>query len=302
MSHNYSSGTKCFSVIEVFAKASKSDNGFSGVLHAITGVLAVELFFIALATTGWGVNFYEFSDPAVIVAFSLALIGATLYPDLDNSKSTSHSALGPVGEVLSFVFRSTSRLIQTVVRTPKDDADPNPHRGFYHTGLSAILIGFGVTLLTKISTVVNVPLVGEISVGQILATLFLAVMIHLFLAALAKKFVKKLKSIFVIGDLIAFLVSLAIAVVLSMNIQDTENYLWLGLAITLGGITHIIGDGFTKYGVPIFFPLTVFFKGKFWWYTRFAKLESGGEIEKIIMLLCAGGIFILGLSLFNLYF
>ena len=293
---------ECFSVVENLRKKLKTDDGFSGYLHAITGVVAVEIFFLVALIAGWGTEYVALNSLAMIVAFALAWIGATLYPDLDNSKSTSHSALGFIGEGLSIVFRFTSGVIQTVVRTSKDDASPNPHRGFYHTLLSAALIGTGIWMLTKLTNIFELPIVGEVSLGQIFAALFLAVMVHLFLSALAKSHMKKIRKGMIAGELVAFLLSSSIALLLMYFIPESDGYLWLGIAIAGGGATHIIGDAFTRYGVPLFFPLTVLTRKKFWWYIRFAKLESGGDIEKYIIIGCSIASFIMFIAIMALAF
>lgn len=280
---------ECFSLLDIARKKLKSDDGFSGYLHAVTGVLAVQLIFLVGLLMGWGQQFATVGSLALVVAFALALIGATLYPDLDNSKSTSHSALGFVGEGISFVFRATSSLIQIVVRTPKDDASPNPHRGFYHTTLSAVLIGLGVWQLTRISLPVELPFLGEISLGRVFAIIFLGTMILLMLSALAKSRMKKIRGIALVGELVAFAISVVVAsLLLSFIPAPAHGDLWLGIAIAAGGFVHILGDTFTRYGTPIFFPLAVFTKKRFWWYTRFGRIESGGEVEKIIVWVCLG--------------
>lgn len=289
MTHNHSTdleAQECFSVVETVRRKIKSDGGFSGYLHAITGVMAVEIFFLVSILAGWGLKYFVWGNLALIIAFALAWIGATLYPDLDNSKSTSHSAFGFIGEGLSVVFRLSSSIIQTVVRTPKDDASPNPHRGFYHTLLSAALIGAGVWFLTKLPQTFDVPALGVVTLGQLFGALFLAAMIHLFLSSLGKKRMAKIRKGFA-GEIVAFLIAVAVALLLINFIPADQGYLWLGIAIAAGGATHIIGDTFTRYGTPLFFPLTVLTRKRFWWYTRFGRIESGGEIEKVIILVCS---------------
>jgi len=289
MTHNHSAELEeqeCFSVVETVRRKIGTDGGFSGYLHAITGVLAVEAFFLISIVAGWGTEYFVWGNLALIIAFALAWIGATLYPDLDNSKSTSHSAFGFIGEALSVVFRLSSSIIQTVVRTPKDDASPNPHRGFYHTLLSAALIGAGVWFLTKLPQTFDVPALGVVTLGQLFGALFLAAMIHLFLSSLGKKRMAKIRKGFA-GEIVAFLIAVAVALLLINFIPAEQGYLWLGVAIAAGGATHILGDTFTRYGTPLFFPLTVLTRKRFWWYTRFGTIESGGEIEKVIILVCS---------------
>lgn len=283
---------ECFSVVDILKRKLRSDGGFSGYLHAVTGVIAVEVLFIVALLMGWGDAYLRVGYIALIIAFALAWIGATLYPDLDNSKSTSHSAFGFIGEGLSVIFRVTSAVIQTVVRTPRDDASPNPHRGFYHTLLSAGLIGFGVWMLTKLPQHIELPVLGEITLGQLFGALFLSAMIHLFLSSLGKKRMAKIRNGFA-GEIIAFLIAVLVALLLISFIPAEQGYLWLGIAIAAGGATHIIGDTFTKQGTPLFFPLTVFTKKRFWWYTRFAKVESGGDDEKNVIIPLMSGLSVL---------
>lgn len=295
---------ECFSIVEVFKKKTKSSSGFSGYLHAITGVVAVEIFFVVAIMAGWAESYLSWSHLSLILAFALAWIGATLYPDLDNSKSTSHSAFGFIGEGLSVIFRVSSSFLQTVIRTRKDDASPNPHRGFYHTLFSTALVGTGVYLLTKLPQEIDIALYGKVTLGQLFGILFLSAMIHLFLSALAKKKMTKIRKKMFAGEIIAFLVSLSIALSLIAFIPASEGYLWLGVAIAAGGATHILGDTFTRYGTPLFFPLTVITKKRFWWYTRFGTIESGGKEEKIIITACTIVsalllVFIFGLILFK---
>lgn len=270
---------KCFNIVSLLLRNFKSDSGFSGVTHAMTGVIAVELIFISALLFDWGDKWLNFSGLAIAIAFGLTIIGATLVPDLDNTRSTSHSALGPVGSVLSFFFRGTSVIAQTLIRTSKDDATPNPHRGLWHTLLSSLgLIGI-VLGLTSIGALVRLPIVGEITIGTIIAFLVFCSMVHLFLAALAKPFVKKLKNAPILGDLIAFIVSAGFGFSLFYFLPADTSYLWLAIGVGVGSAVHIIGDTFTKYGTPLFFPLSVFTKGRFWWYTRFASIKSGGDFE-----------------------
>lgn len=277
----------CFSVVDRLKSKLRTDGGFSGYLHAITGVVAVQIFFVVALLAGWGESYVGWGHLAMVIAFAFAWIGATLYPDLDNSKSTSHTAFGFIGEGLSILFRVSSSFLQTVIRTRKDDASPNPHRGFYHTLFSTVLIGAIVLALTRLPQSLSLPIVGEFSLGEGFAALFLAAMIHLFLSALAKKEMSKIRKSSFVGEIIAFLVSLSIALVLMWFIPASNGYLWLAIAIAAGGATHILGDTFTKYGTPLFFPLTVLTKKRFWWYTRFGTIQSGGEIEKVIILVCS---------------
>lgn len=257
----------------------RSDQGFSGYTHALSGVAGVFVI-LALAPIVLGdEGKFSVGNFWVLLGFSLAVIGGTLIPDLDNTSSTSRNSLGIVGIALSTVFRVSSVFMQTVIRTKRDDPDPNPHRGFWHTGVSAILIGGIVFWLSSISTSVSIPMTKVETLGDVFATVFMFLAIHLTLEVFAKKALKKVKSMLIVGEIIAFAVSLSLSAAL-MHISKSDSYMWLGIAYAIGCLIHVLGDSFTKYGTPLFFPITAFTRGKFWWNTRFAKMESGGDFEK----------------------
>lgn len=277
--------SSCFSIGGVAKKAYanltvayRSDAGFAGYTHALSG-LAVGVWFFALAPMFMDLDLIMVGAIGTAVAFLWALIGATLVPDFDNTSSTSRNSLGLLGVVISTVFRSTSVAIQTVVRTSKDESGANPHRGFWHSGISALLLGVGVYFLSKISYSFTVPAVGEVTVGQTGAFFVFFMLVHFTLSALAKKAMYKLKKSSFAGELIAILASLSVSA-LFFAVANTENFIWLAVAMTGGCLVHMFGDSFTKDGLPFWFPICVVFRGKFWWKSRLMKLTSGDDFEK----------------------
>lgn len=246
-----------------------------GPAHAISGAGVAVLVIGILFWFGNPLFALLFgTSVSLIVLFVAVATGGALVPDLDNSRSTVRSSLGVVGVAGSAVFRSTSRIIQTVVRTKRDDPTPDPHRGFWHTIVGAVLLGLLAWLATLPTT--ELPIAGGIELGDVFKFVITATMIHLCLAGVAKKSVKKLKDIPVIGEIAAFIASIIVTGVL-LFISPSEPNLWLPVAITFGCIMHILGDALTTSGVPIWFPITGFVKGKFWWATRFAKFKADNE-------------------------
>lgn len=225
---------------------------------------------------------------ALIVLAVLVATGGSLIPDLDNSASSAKSALGIFGHALSVFFIASSKVIQTLVRTRRDDPDPNPHRGFWHTIPAALLIGVVTLLLTQIPGKVSVPMFGEVTVSWLVALFITAVCTHLALAGLFSSAVKKIRKSSVVGELVAFVVSFGITLAVFWFVPHEGNYWWLAVAITLGVLIHIFGDAFTTAGVPLLFPLSGFIKGKFWWTTRFTPMKAGGVAEKFVVIpICA---------------
>jgi membrane-bound metal-dependent hydrolase YbcI (DUF457 family) len=187
-----------------------------------------------------------------------------------------------LGTALSYFFRGSSRFLQTVIRTKRDDPTPNPHRGAWHTIPAALLLG-GLTFWgTGNAHVVSLPVINEITVGKIFALFITFLMVHMAMSGLAKDFMKKIKKTALIGETLSFAVSLALTAAIFINLPAGLDYRWLGVSVAFGVIIHILGDSMTTAGVPLLFPLSALIKGKFWWTTRFTTMKAGGELEKLI--------------------
>lgn len=261
-------------------KAFRSDAGFMGVTHALS-ILAVSLILIAFLPD-FVTNVLKTSDMATLALFVITAIGAGNLPDLDNTASRAKSDLGPFGVALSVIFRATSTLAQTVIRTKRDDPTPNPHRGAWHTIPAAVLLGGLVFLGSQIKGNVSIPVVGNTTWGVVFAIFIAFVLTHLMLSTLAKKFMDKVKKSNAAGEIVAILISLVVAVGLVNAIPTGSSFWWLGVSIAFGMTLHVLGDCFTTAGAPIFFPITALVKGKFWWTTRFLSIKAGGPFEQYV--------------------
>lgn len=257
-----------------------SDRAFMGTTHALSAVatfLVIIFFAPDFVSKSLGTN-----DPWVLILSIVVAAGASLVPDLDNTASTSKSSLGFLGTALSYIFRGSSRFLQTVIRTKRDDPTPNPHRGAWHTIPAAALLGYLTFLATGLTKTFDLPYFGEITLGRLSALVITFLMAHMALSALAKKQMKKIKKTAVIGELLTFVVSLTSTLVIFVNIPADLNFWWLGVSVAFGCVIHIVGDTFTTAGTPILFPLSAFLKGKFWWTTRFTTLKVGEQTEQLI--------------------
>lgn len=220
---------------------------------------------------------------AIIAQSFLIAAGAGLTPDIDNTKSTSQSSLWFAGNVLSFFMRGSSRIIQTTIRTKKDDTSPNPHRGFWHTMVGSGLLGFGALILTRLDGDVTIAGI-DTTWGRFWAFVVAATLTHLALAGVAGSTVKKIKNASILGELAAGFLSIGITAFLFMFVSSEDNYYWLALSVFIGSTGHIIGDCFTKAGAPIFFPLTALTRGKFWWVTRFAYFSADNKTANSVII------------------
>lgn len=282
MNQDTTSNEQCFSIVEIFKKSFRNNHAFAGYTHAVSGLFAVALIALAGAYFGWGIPFLA-SVPliAVTIGFSIALIGATLVPDLDNTQSTSRSTFGILGVILTTIFRASSTIIQTFVRTRKDDSTPDPHRGFWHSTVGAAVLGGIVWGLSTFPQEFSIPLIGTVTLGWLISFLIFGGMMHLMLAVFAKSSMKSIKKNPLVGELLAFVVSLVMSLSIFWFVPK-DDFLWLGVAVAVGCFVHILGDTFTRAGTPLFFPIVGIVKGKMWWKTRFARLESGSDFEKVI--------------------
>lgn len=258
----------------------KADDGFMGYTHAISA-LGITLACIAFVP-GVVSGVLNTHNGWVFAAAILAATGSVLIPDLDNTSSRAKSDLGPFGIVLSGLFRTTSTVLQTAIRTKRDDPDPNPHRGAWHTLPACLLLGFIVWMLTRIEGNITFPFLGNITWGAFFAFLILAVLVHLTLSTLMKEAMDKIKKSVAIGEIVALTVSAIITVLIMTNIPVETDFWWLGVAVAFGSAIHVLGDCFTTAGAPILFPLSAVLRGKFWWTTRFLPIKAGGPVENYL--------------------
>lgn len=272
--------SNCY-VNDTLERRSGSSRAFMGLTHSLS---AVALFLcIAAFAPEHMKSILGSGSIAVILLAMVNSVGSSLVPDLDNSASTSKSALGILGDLLSVIFRTTSEIIQTTVRTKYDKDKPNPHRGFYHTIPGALLVGVTVMLFTQLGGGVSLPGVGHVSWGFIFAIVVSWLNLHMALAGLFKQGMKKVKKqAGPFGEAIAFALSLTIVSLIFTQIPTNTNYWWIGAAVIFGMITHDLGDLMTTAGVPILFPLP--HRGKMWWTYRLTGIHAGGVVENYIFI------------------
>lgn len=256
-----------------------SDCGFMGPTHALSAVAA----FLVLVAFFPDKTFSMFGTSniwALVLAIAVTA-GASLVPDLDNTNSTSKSSLGLLGDALSVFFRTSSAFIQTVIRLPRDDSTPNPHRGFYHTILACLILGGLVYLGTTITAEINLPVLGATTWGMIFAVVIAWLNIHMAMAGLAKASVKRMKNkAGIFGELVAFLFSFGLTAMIFYQLPVDMDFWWLGVSVAFGCFIHNMGDCCTTAGCPILFPLPI--KGKLWYTIRFLPIKAGGVIENVV--------------------
>lgn len=253
--------------------------GFMGVTHALSAVtvagVAIGLF--PRVVTG----LWDAPTLALLVGFVSSVAGWSMVPDLDNTSARAISDLGPVGKVLSFLFRESSSFVQGVTATKYDRRSnnfPDPHRGLWHTIAGALTVG-GLVWLAVSATVGSVTVQGmAVGVDALCASLFVGMSFHLAVSALFKKAADRVKrGLGFLGDVVAFLLSLAAGFAV-VWVGSGQSLVWVPVAAVVGMLIHDLGDTCTTSGTPLFAPL-VKIRGKRWYSIRLTSIKAGGEVE-----------------------
>lgn len=265
--------------LKKFKNRLKSNEGFMGATHILS---AVSIFFFIVAVFP-DFLFGQLGSKDVFVVFSSLIIvgGASLLPDLDNTKSSAISSLGIIGIGLSKAMRALAVVIYTLTRTRYDDENVNPHRGFWHTIISVILLFFVVLASVSIDKAIMI-FNNEYTIGFLFFSLWLFICSRLFFTTFFKKSNDRFKRKGTSGSIISLLLSVILTVCLVMFTSHLDSYRWVAFSMATGYLIHIIGDTFTVAGTPLFWPIKR--KGKRWYTYRFLKIKAGGDVEKYIFL------------------
>lgn len=257
----------------------KSNAALMGTTHVAS---AISVFFFMVAM------FPEFiygqlgtEDIFIVIASLIIVGGATLLPDLDNTKSSAISSLGIVGVGLSKAMRAFAVVVYQISRTRYDDDNANPHRRFWHTLVSVILLFLAVFASVSIKTKILI-FNNEYTVGFLFACMWLFVCSRLFLTTFFKKSNDRFKRQGMTGSFISLIISILITVGLVLFTEHSESYRWIAFSMSAGYLIHILGDTLTTSGTPLLWPIKI--KGKRWYDVRLFKIKAGGDVEKYIFL------------------
>lgn len=261
-------------------KRMRSDKGLMGPTHALSA-LALALLFTWLASDIMFDKILGTKDTIVFIAALIIIVGASLMPDFDAVNSTVINVLGIVGVALSKSMRAFSKVVQSTIKGPYDKSG-DPHRGFWHTIVAAILVGLSISALTNIRIVLFEIKGIKFTLASLVLMFIIYISIQLALASLFKNLYRKQKSN-PSTKLGITAISIIFSIYLVVFLPEDINYNWVGLLVTFGWILHLLGDMLTVSGVPVFFPLKR--KGKCWWNYRFPfGIKAGGFVESTILI------------------
>ena len=272
----------CFRMPILAKINSQSDDAFMGLTHALSG-LAVSLAALAFLPT---LLADKVQTPWFSIVLVLVVCGGSLIPDLDNTNSRAKSDLGILGAGLSVIFRSSSMFLQSTVRTRYDDPTPNPHRGFWHTPLAAMLTGF--LLMQAASIKGEVTLFGRtLTYGVLIMVVVATMMTHLAYSSLLKRGFDKIKKSYAgAGEVLAVIISLGTVLTCLHMCTPSElsHFYMIGQAVGVGMLIHSIGDAFTVWGSPLSFVWSYIAHKRVWWCVSFLPIKAGGAVENYVFI------------------
>lgn len=259
-----------------------SDDGFMGKTHALSGlalILVIIAFFPKL-TEYFGIA----GSISLIIAAIILTVGASLLPDFDNVKSTAISTLGVVGVMISTVMRSVARAVYAITRSKYDKPNADPHRGFWHTIIAGLLVGFLAYLSVLGGSKISLPFPAPYdNLGHIVLFLYILIGTQLCIAIFFKKSVSKLTR-GTGGRIVNWIIGITATALLMSTFPTVDGYLWVWGCISGGWIIHILGDTFTTSGTPLFAPI-IPRKGHRWWTHRFPPhMKAGGATENYVVI------------------
>lgn len=279
-------------------KRIKSNKGFAGHTHALS-TLSLFLLLATLNPVLIYKTLLHTENIFIFLASIFFVVGFCLFPDFDNTKSTVISNTGIIGILFSHILRGISDFIFNLTKTKYDSDEGFNHRWFWHTLISAVLVGSFVFATTIISVKVKIPYLNKTyKIGTLISVLWLMLCIKLTFAGLFGKILKnKGKYIF---SLIITILSFGFSyyVLVNTNLNKTPTW-WIGVFAGIGYALHLIEDTLTAEGAPLFFPIKI--KGKRWFKIRIIGIQSGGIFEKIILLPFFSVLTIYGITMTVLY-
>lgn len=249
-----------------------------GPTHAMSGAA----FWLVASAFGSTLAALNTSSLPVVLLGTIVCAGASLAPDIDSHSSTVVNSLGIFGKPLHKVVNGVSLAVHETTRTKYDKPRDNGHRTLFHTAAIAILMGALVSLGSSLPGEVGI-LGKDFPIGQLISILVLGFFLNLGLAGIFEKQVKKARKTY--GPYVLWAISTAGAFGIAALLPEGEKFSWLGIAVGVGWVMHILGDAITKLGSPFFWPLKI--RGKRWYdvaLPSFMRIKAGGAFEKFFLL------------------
>lgn len=194
------------------------------------------------------------SNPAQSLLVAATVAGWALAPDLDHPHATATRWGGWATAWLSRGLRALSAVVFEWTRTPRDRDAAGTHRHLSHTAVFAVAVGAGTAVGTALSPWWGVLV--PVAVGTLLAARTLGMWV------LVVGCVPVGWGLLVGGD----------------ELSPVRG--WIGVAVALGCVVHVLGDALTRAGVPFLWPMQI--GGQRWFRLgspRCVRFPAGGRFE-----------------------
>lgn len=228
--------------------------------HAVSGV--------TVWLTGWSwTSLAGYAHPRadVLIVGSLVAAGAALAPDFDHPSSSLARAGGRLTYWIAKGFGFVGRNIHAATKTDADRPDKDGHRTITHTLVFAVLAGCLVSGVSGLSDNAGAALAawsgipGLAPIGKLLTALLVFVFVRLGFAAARGAFPGRRRTVklFKGGRRWRKPTLVALACAVASYALVPPDVWWLGLAVSVGCIAHLLGDVITASGCPVLWPLPI---------------------------------------------
>lgn len=230
-----------------------------GPTHALSGVAVWMAGAAGVQLLGGTVPSAELAVGAAVTA------GAALLPDIDHPSSTVARTFGPVSGAVSSAVDRVSTTVYNATRMPREAPRTGGHRTLTHTAVFAVAAGALVGIACGL-------------LGRPAAATVLFLTLGLAIRGLMGRWARRQ------GWVVTTLLTGGAAAAAMWWLPSGRGYPVLGVAVTVGALTHCLGDMITKQGCPLAWPLV--HRGKRWW--EFAppaalRIRAGGSFEKTVL-------------------
>jgi membrane-bound metal-dependent hydrolase YbcI (DUF457 family) len=236
------------------------ENIVLGTGHAVSGV--------TVWWTGWSwATLAGLTHPHldVLIVGSLVASGAALAPDFDHPESRLAHAGGLLTETIARGFGYIGRNIHAATKLDADRPDRDGHRTVTHTLVFAVLAGCLVAGVSGLSRPAGAALAGWAGIpalaplGKLITAVLVYVFVRLGFAASRAAFPGRQRRVklFKKGRRWRKPTLVALACAVAAYALVPADVWWLGLAVSVGCISHLLGDVITAAGCPVLWPLPI---------------------------------------------
>lgn len=279
--------------------------GFMGRSHALLSIVLMELCML-LPIDMFRMTFGTLKNNIVLLIVCLVLlVGGALFPDLDNFSSKGGNILGPLGSIMTTFMQSTSSIVWNVYHLSGDRRPSTQHRYLWHTPIIGIglimMFGLGLpsgnyTIFTNIRSSIEAGQFGYFVQTNAILMLFI---ILSFMATFigSAMLLDRLNRLIEIPRPVRYVFP-ALVLIYIFTASYTQLHM-MGISFGAGYLFHILEDAFADSGVPLLFPIPVFWKKAVWARIKFPiTAKTGGLANTIIDFFAGIMIFVLAFIIF----